>query len=75
MVGLSRKIGFWKIVKKEIQKILGLQIPFSPWIYLIHDFSFALVTNLKNLLLNFCMAASLLIASKWKLDFFFNSIS
>lgn len=58
---------YWGMVLQEVERIMGHKMPFSLRIYLLHDLSELNFSNSKKLLLlNLCVAASLLIASKWK---------
>lgn len=58
---------FWKSLSKAMEQKLGQKIPFSSCIYLFHDFSSVKLDRLtQQLLINLCVAASLLLASNWK---------
>lgn len=58
---------FWRQIGQEVDRIMGQNIPLTLRIYLLHDLSeIKLSRPKKMLLLNLCIAASLLIASKWK---------
>lgn len=51
----------------DVERIVGQRVPFTLRTYLLHDFSdLKLNGSQKMLLLNLCLAASVLIASKWK---------
>lgn len=58
---------FWGLIGQEVDKIPGQHIPLTLRGYLLHDLSKLKISKHKKmLLLNLCVAASLLIASNWK---------
>lgn len=51
----------------EMERRLGLKMPFSTWIYLLHEFSSVRLDKAGQLLLtNLCVSTSLLLATYWK---------
>lgn len=53
-------------LSQEVERIFGQWIPFSPRIYLLHNFSLLTVDKARKLLLaKLCVAASLLLAFPW----------
>lgn len=54
-------------LSQEVEMIIGQQIPFIFRTHLLHDFSDLKLSRPRNmLLLNLCLAASLLVAARWK---------
>lgn len=67
VVELSKVKPFWRMVEKSTKKILGILIPCSLRIYVLHDLAVLEVSKpRKLLLLNLSLAASLLLAATWK---------